>query len=320
MPLDPQVQDYLKRAAEAGDPPFNTLTPVAARRLMDSKTAMLGEPPTVERVEDRTIDGPEGPIKVRVYTPMTQVAGEGPLPLLVYFHGGGWVLGNIETHDGLARAIANEGPAIVAAVDYRLAPEAPFPAAVEDAYAAVCALHCEAAQLGGDPARLGVGGDSAGGNLAAVVSMRIRDRGGPALAWQLLVYPVIDCDFDTPSYRECADGFGLSRDEMAWYWDQYVETASERVLPQVSPLRADDLSGLPPAFVMTAEYDVLRDEAERYAERLASAGVPVTLKRYDGMIHGFLRRHMFFDAGRAALEDVGRELRKVMKTSWPAKA
>lgn len=312
MPLDPQVQDYLKRAAEAGDPPFNTLTPVAARRLMDSKTAMLGEPPTVERIEDRTIDGPGGPIKVRVYTPKTRGPGEGPLPLLVYFHGGGWVVGSIETHDGLCRAIANEGPAIVASVDYRLAPENPFPAAVEDAYAAVCALHREAVALGGDPSRMGVGGDSAGGNIAAVVCMLIRDRGGPSLAWQLLAYPVIDCDLDTPSYRECADGFGLSRDEMAWYWDQYAATAQERIHPQVSPLRADNLRGLPPAFVLTAEYDVLRDEAERYAERLKGAGVPVTLKRYDGMIHGFLRRHMFFDTGQAALEDVGRELRKAM--------
>jgi len=149
--------------------------------------------------------------------------------------------------------------------------------------------------------------------VAAVVALLCRDRGGPALAWQLLAYPIADCDLDTASYRECADGFGLSRAEMAWYWDQYVGTTAGRTDPHVSPLRAENLRGLPPAFVLTAEYDVLRDEAERYAERLKKADVPVTLKRYDGMIHGFLRRHMFFDAGRAALEDVGRELRQAMK-------
>ena len=230
MPLDPQVQDYLKRAAEEGAPPINALSPEEARAQMVTKTAMLGEPQAVERIEDRQVEGPAGAIPVRLYFPCN--AGNGdtqpPLPVLVYYHGGGWVIGSIETHDGLCRAIANESGAIVASVDYRLAPEHRFPAAVEDAYAAFCQLQSRAAEFGGDPARIGVGGDSAGGNLAAVVTLLSRDRGGPQIAWQLLAYPATDCDLDSGSYRDFADGFGLNRAEMSWFWDHYVETTAER--------------------------------------------------------------------------------------------
>lgn len=285
---------------------------------MREATLLLGEPPTVGRVEDRTVDGPGGPLKVRIYTPAADSlpSRAEPLPLLIYFHGGGWVVGDVDTHDGLCRAIANEGPTIVASVDYRLAPEHPFPAAVEDAYAAVRALHRDALELGGDPAQVCVGGDSAGGNLAAAAALLSRDRGGPSLAWQLLIYPIIDYDLKSSSYRECARGFGLERAEMAWFWNHYIHAEAERVHPLASPIRAENLQGLPPAFILTAEYDVLRDEGERYAKRLVEAGGRATLKRYDGMIHGFLRRYMFFEAGRAALAEVGRELRSA--TSAPS--
>ena len=280
---------------------------------MADKTAMLGPPPEVSRTEDGLIDGPGGQIPIRIYWPRSAEPEYG-WPILVYFHGGGWVLGDIDTHDGLCRAIANECPTIVISVDYRLAPEHPFPAAVEDAFAAVRWVQLEATRLGGHPTRIMVGGDSAGGNLAAVVSLLCRDRGEPKLAWQLLIYPATDSSLDSSSYLECANGFGLNRAEMAWFWDHYATTQAERIHPWASPLKTEDLSNLPPATILTAEYDVLRDEGEKYASRLKEAGVPVVLKRYDGMIHGFLRRYLLFDGGRRALDDIGQEMRKVMTT------
>jgi acetyl esterase len=296
--------------AELASPPVTALTPQAARALMEAESRSLGAMPRVGRVEDRTIPGPAGEIRVRVTTP----DGDGPLPALVYFHGGGWVVGSIATHDALCREITNAAGVAVVSVDYRLAPEHPFPAAVEDAYAATAWVAEHGPTIGIDPARIAVGGDSAGGNLAAVVALKARDEGGggPRLACQVLLYPITNDDLDTASYREFARGYMLTREAMAWYWDQYVPAPGDRRDPYASPLRAEDLGGLPPALVMTAGYDVLRDEAEAYAARLIEAGTRVQLSRHDGMIHGFLRRTAIFDQGRKALAEVGEMLRSTL--------
>jgi acetyl esterase/lipase len=255
------------------------------------------------KVEDRLLPGPEGApdIPVRVYWPRVDAD---PLPLVVFFHGGGWVICGLDTHDGLCRDLANGTDAIVISVDYRLAPEHPFPAAAEDAYAALRWAHDNAVSLGGDAAQIAVAGDSAGGNLAAAVALMARDRGGPPICFQLLVYPVIERDFETGSYRDNAEGYFLTRTQMQWYWQQYVgDDAEASVHPYASPIRADDLAGLPPAHVVTAEYDPLRDEGEAYGRRLADAGVPTDIRRYDGVFHGFFSMgHVLEGARQAAAE------------------
>ena len=240
------------------------------------------------------------------------MAGQGPLPVLVYFHGGGWVLGNIESHEGICRSLANAGGVIVVTVDYRLAPEYRFPAAADDAYAATLWAAEYAAEFSGDPGRIAVGGDSAGGNLAAVACLMARDKGRPHLTFQVLLYPITDYHINNQSYTAYADGYFLTRGEMAWYWEHYVEKEDDRRHPYASPSWAADLSGLPPALIITAEFDVLRDEGEAYARQLEAAGVSVKLSRYHGMIHGFIRRYPFFDQGRAAIEEIGCELRTSM--------
>jgi acetyl esterase len=308
MPLDPQAQDFLSRLAAAGLPSIQEQTVDQARAQVNLSTRFLGKPPHVQHVEDRTIPGPGGDLAIRVITP--DGAGQGPSPVVAFFHGGGWVLGNLSSHEGVCRMLANASRAIVAAVDYRLAPEHRFPDAAEDAYAAVAWLSNHAAEIGGDPSRIAVCGDSAGGNLATVAALMARDRNGPAIAFQALAYPITDFDPDNGSYREFAEGCFLTRDEMLWYWDQYVPTLEDRRRPYASPGRADDLSKLPPALVLTAEYDVLRDEGEAYARKLMEAGVPVKLSRYEGMIHGFLRRYPFFDQGRTAIEEIAAALRE----------
>lgn len=308
MPLDPQAQDFLSRLAAAGLPLIQEQTVEQARAQVNLSTRFLGKPPRVQRVEDRTIAGPGGNLAIRVITP--EGSATGPLPVIVFFHGGGWVLGNLSSHEGVCRALANASKSIVAAVDYRLAPEHPFPAAVDDAYAAVAWISTHAMEIGGDPSRIAVCGDSAGGNLAIVATLMARDRGGPKIAFQALAYPITDCDLDSGSYREFAEGCFLTRSEMLWYWDQYAPNFEDRLRPYASPNRAGDLSELPPALVITAGYDVLRDEGEAYARRLAEAGVPVKLSRFDGMIHGFLRRYPFFDQGRVAIEEIGVALRE----------
>ncbi len=308
MPLDPQVQDFLDRLAAAQLPSTDQQTVEQARSQMSVSTRFLGRPPHVKRVADLKIAGPGGELAIRVVTP--EEAGDDPLPVVVFFHGGGWVLGDLASHENVCRMLANITGAIVAAVDYRLAPEHPYPAAAEDAYAAVAWISAHASEFGGDPSRLAVCGDSAGGNLAAVVSLMARDRGGPSLAFQVLAYPITDFDLDTDSYLQFATGFFLTRAEMAWFWDQYAPNVEDRRRPYASPNRAPDLSGLPPALVITAGHDVLRDEGEAFAQRLQASGTPVKLSRYEGMIHGFLRRYPFFDQGRAALDEIGAELRR----------
>lgn len=305
MPLDPQARAVLDQMAALGLPPLGTLSPEETRRNMELRQAALppGEP--VASVEDRTIPGPANAIPIRIYRP----ASDAPLPVLVYFHGGGWVIGSINTHDSICRTLANAAACIVVSVDYRLAPEHKFPAAVEDAYAATvwCATH--AATFGGDPRRVAVGGDSAGGNLAAVVALLARDQGAPSLVYQILIYPVTDYRFDTPSYRENAEGYLLTRDGMRWFWGHYLSDAAQGAHPHASPLRAQNLAGLPPALVITAEFDPLRDEGEAYAARLQEAGVPVVCSRYDGMIHGFFGMTLMLDKARQAVGEVASTLR-----------
>ncbi len=307
MPLDPQVQAFLDQIAASGAPPIHTLSVEAARNLALQDIPQLSEgPEAVKQVENREIPGPAGSIPIRIYTP----EGEGPLPLLVYFHGGGWVVCNLETHDALCRRLANEGSCIVVSVDYRLAPEHKFPAAVEDCYAATQWVANNASALNGDPTRIAVGGDSAGGNLAAVVTLLARDQGGPSLLFQLLIYPVTDYHTPgTPSYQENAEGYYLTREDMFWFWDLYLNNEAEARHPHASPLLAESLQGLPPALVITAEYDVLRDEGERYAQRLQGAGVPVVLKRYDSMIHGFFDIGPF-ESGPQAIKEAMALLRE----------
>jgi acetyl esterase len=312
MPLDPQVRDFLERLAAANLPPIDEQPIQEARAQMNLSTHFLGPLLHVDRVEDRLIQGPESSLRVRIITPSGARAE--PRPVLVYFHGGGWVLGNIETHEGVCRAVANAAGVTVVSVDYRLAPEHKFPAAALDAHAAVTWAAYSAQEFGGDPRRIMVGGDSAGGNLAAVACLMARDHRGPSLAYQVLIYPITDFNQERASYEECAEGFFLTRAEMAWYWDHYTKTSDDRRHPYASPCQSDDLRGLPPALVITAEFDVLRDEGEDYARRLQAASVPVKLHRYDGMIHGFVRRFPFFDQGKAAIEEIGRELRAAMSS------
>jgi acetyl esterase len=239
---------------------------------------------------------------VRLYRP-----GAEPAPVLAYFHGGGWVLGSLETHHGVCATLAKLSGCVVCSVDYRMAPEHRFPAAVEDAWAATTWLAEHADAVGGRPGALAVGGDSAGGNLAAVCALRARDTGLP-LALQLLVYPATDADLDRSTYREFADGYYLTRYSMGWFWDHYLPEG-DRFHPDASPLRADDVGGTAPALVITVEFDPLRDEGEAYARRLEEAGVPVTLTRYDGTIHGFFRMPGVIDRANDALAEAAAALR-----------
>lgn len=287
--LDPQVRALLDQFA--GRPSLDTLpVDVGRRGFAEAMAKMI---PSIDGpgVADRVIDGPGGPLRLRIYRPPG--ANPGPLPLVVFFHGGGWVICDLDTHDPTCRRLCVGANAVVVSVDYRLAPEHRFPAAPDDCDAATRWAIANAGALGADPGRVVLAGDSAGGNLAAAVALRLRDSGGPAVAGQLLVYPVTDhhtAGFG--SYAEFAEGFGLTRSVMAWFWDHYLGEPMAAVragdLPaDAVPLRAADLSGLPPALVLTAGFDVLRDEGEAYAARLREAGVPTVLERHAGMHHGF---------------------------------
>ncbi len=304
MPLDPQAKAFLDQLAAASAPPLNAL-PVAEARQALRTLFSTGGPEPVHKVEDRQIPGPAGGLPVRTYTP----AGKGPLPVLVYFHGGGWVLGDLETHDSTCRTLANAAGCIVMAVDYRLAPEHKFPAAPEDCYAATKWVVLNAASFGGDPTRIAVGGDSAGGNLTAAVALMAADRGAPTLVYQLLIYPVTNYAFDTPSYRENADGYLLTREAMQWFWGHHLANENDGQNAYASPLRARDCRRVPPALVITAEFDPLRDEGEAYAARLREAGVPVEVKRYNGMIHGFFSLGHVLEQGKKAVADAAAGLR-----------
>ena len=308
MALLPEMRALLDRQAASGRPPLHRQSVEQARAFhVQDAPALNGEPVAVAAVTDRTVPGPAGELPVRVYTP----EGEAPFPIVVFFHGGGWVVGTLDTYDPLCRALAAATPAVVVSVDYRLAPEHRWPAAVEDAYAATLWASRNAAALGGAQHRLAVAGDSAGGNLAAVVALGARDRGGPAIAFQLLVYPVLDAAGDTPSWREYAEGYHLTAAGMRWYWDHYLGGA-DGAAPDASPLRAAFVGGLPPALVIGAECDILRDEGEAYAARLAEAGVDASAGRYPGVVHGFFRWRAVTGAAEAALQEAAAALRTAL--------
>jgi len=297
MPLDPQVEALLATMNDAPEVDFWQVEPAVVRQAFGS-LGPEAAPPPVANVENRTIPGPAGELPVRIYTPDAQ----GALPLLVFFHGGGFVLCGLDSHDALARSLCNGARAVVVSVDYRLAPEAKFPAAPEDCYAATVWAVENASSLGADGARVALAGDSAGGNLAAVVAQLAKQRGGPALCHQLLIYPVTAQGSTTPSYEANAEGYFLTRDMMEWFWHHYLENEDDGRDPMASPLLAQDLAGLPPATVFTAEFDPLCDEGEAYARRLDEAGVPTQHVRYDGVIHGFVSMYEILDKGRDAIE------------------
>jgi acetyl esterase len=304
MALDPGLKLVLDQLAANPGPQLHEL-PVAQARAFFEQMQLPRPELKVAAIEDRRIPGPAGEIPVRIYRP----DGKGPLPALVYFHGGGWVIGGIETHDPTCRSSPIGWAAWVVSVDYRLAPSIAIPAAAEDCFAATKWVAANAAALGVDPKRLAIGGDSAGGNLAAAVALMARDRRGPALRYQLLIYPVTDADFTRASYRENAEGYLLTSQAMEWFWGHYVPDAAQRKEPYAAPLQAKDLAGLPPAFVLTAEYDPLRDEGEAFAKRLQQAGVATRLTRYDGAIHGFFSMGLLAEVARTAVADAVVELR-----------
>ena len=256
------------------------------------------------RLKSGTIPTPNGDLPIRIYTP----EGDGPLPVLVFFHGGGWVVGNLESHDATCRALTNAAGCITIAVDYRLAPEHKFPAAPEDCYEATKWAVLNVASLGGDPQRVAVGGDSAGGNLAAAVALMSGDRGAPSLAYQLLLYPVTNHSFDTESCRQNGEGYLLTKDSMVWFWDHYLENDEAGKNPYASPLQAKYINSPPPGLVITAEFDPLRDEGEAYAKRLQDAGCDIKISRYDGTIHGFFS-FFHLDAQKKALAEAAEGLR-----------
>ncbi|MFJ8236200.1 alpha/beta hydrolase [Ureibacillus sp. NPDC094379] len=307
MALDSQAKFLLEQMEAAGAPPMSSLSPEDARLTTDF-SALAGIPEKVGKVENRAIPGPGGEIPVRIYTP----EGEGPFPSLVFYHGGGWVIGDLDTVDVPCRLLANRANCVVVSVDYRLAPEHKFPAAADDAYAAAKWVVENGPSIKVDSSRVAVGGDSAGGNLAAVVSLMARDKNEIDLAYQLLIYPVTNHSYETVSYSDNADGYLLTKESMIWFWNHYLRDAQDGENPYASPLQAEDLSGLPPALVITAEFDPLRDEGEAYAQRLKEAGVSVEETRYNGMIHGFFWMPGALDQGMKAVNQAADALKRAL--------
>ena len=293
MPIHPQTLAVIDIMAQMGVSVGGS--PSDLRALMASFPRPEGDP--VDVVANRTVPGPAGDIPVRIYSPSG--VGSRPSPAMVWFHGGGWVYGSLDSADFVCRGIANRAGCRVISVDYRLAPEAKCPAAVDDCFAVTRWVADHAAELDVDANRIAVGGDSCGGNLAAVVTQLAREHGGPTLAFQALVYPITNHRFDTPSYRDYGNGYLLTRDAMVYFWNHYLGEQADGTGPLASPLRAATLAGLPPAIVITAEYDPLRDDGEAYAARLRADDVAVELVRYDGQIHGFFGNAMIDDGIRA---------------------
>ncbi|NMJ40116.1 alpha/beta hydrolase [Roseomonas sp. JC162] len=308
MPLDPGAQRVLDLIREVGRPPLHTLSPIEARAASSaSRTVLQPDPQEVAEVANLTCPGPAGPIALRRYRGLGAAAG--PLPCLLYLHGGGWVIGDLESHDQLCRALANYTQAMVIAVDYRLAPEAIFPAAVDDAAAALRFVVAEAASLGIDPARIAVGGDSAGGNLAAVLALMGRDGTLPAPGFQLLLYPATDMAGNTPAYERFLEGYPLTTATMRWFIDHYIPDHAERIDWRASPLRAASLAGTAPAFVMTCGHDPLVDEGIAYARRLDQEGVSVTHLHVADQMHAYLTMGRFIPASDLTLRQAAAALR-----------
>ncbi len=308
-PLHPQVAQLLEQLNAPSVPRPEQLPLEDMRAAFRGMAALSTMPAEPAPTEDRVLEGPGGPLSVRLY----RLHGDGAGPLVVYFHGGGWTIGGIDTHDAVCQQLAVGTPAVVVSVDYRLAPEHPFPAALEDAEVATAWAAAHAEELGGD-GRLVVAGDSAGGNLAAVVARHARDKGGPSIDFQLLLYPVTDLTCSHPSYEENGEGNLLTRNLMELFISSYLSGADPGD-PDVSPLLAADLAGLPPAHVVTAEFDPLRDEGEAYARRLAEAGVAASFTRYEGTIHYFLAMDGIFDESRRAMAEVLDVLRQAAPSS-----
>jgi acetyl esterase len=298
--LHPDARQFLDVIAESGAPPLISMTPDEAREGSAFFVELIGAGPDVAVVRDIEIPGPNGAIPARVYEPVPD-----PFGTVVYYHGGGWVLGCLDEFDAVCQALAVASGARVVSVDYRLAPEHRFPAAADDAFAALVQI---AARHPGEP--IVVAGDSAGGNLAAVSALRARETGGPEIALQVLVYPVVDCDFTRPSYVECSgrDLF-LNTAELVWFWDHYAPDEADREHPYASPIRAADLAGLPPAYIVVAQHDPLRDEGLAYASALESAGVPVTVARYEDQIHAFFWLVNVMESADRAVAEAGAAIR-----------
>ena len=306
--LDPQAKAAIDLVIKSGRPPYHRLSPKEARQMFrDTRPASTPPAPEIGAVTELSAEG----IPVRLYRPKG-VPASTPLPALVFFHGGGWVIGDLETHDVLCRQLTAGAGISVVNVDYRLAPEHKFPAAIDDAWAATRWVAAQAPALGIDAGRLAVGGDSAGGNLAAVVALLARDHGAPALALQVLTYPVTDPGAESASYTEFADGFLLTRDSMRWFVAHYLASARDAVDWRVSPLRASSVAGVAPALVLTAGFDPLRDEGDAYARKLREAGVRVDSICYGGMIHGFVPMGRLIETGNRAVAHIAATLRQAL--------
>jgi acetyl esterase len=311
MALHPQAKAFLDMLASAGRPPIEQLPVPEARTLALALIDFSGPEEPIAEVHNRSISGPGGSTPVRVYRPVKKET----LPVLVYFHGGGFVICNLDTHDRQCRSLANASGCAVISVDYRLAPEHKYPAAVDDAYAATRHIAEHAAEFGVDPNRIAVGGDSAGGNLATVVSLLSRDQGGPRLKFQLLIYPLVDFYDESPSMQQYSKDHFLTRESMDWFTENYLPNREAGLEPSASPMNAANLKGLPPAMIITAECDPLRDQGEAYARKLQSAGVQVALKRYEGMIHPFFQFGGVLDTARVAMADAGSAIRRALGTA-----
>jgi acetyl esterase len=287
MALDLATVTFLEEMAASGGTPSQEMTVEGARAMGASLAAMAGPAPEMARVEDHIVARDDGDVPLRVLVPI-----EPPQGVIVFYHGGGWVMGKIDEYETMARKIAERTSCAVVLVEYRLAPEHRYPTAVDDSYAALEWVAEHLSDIAGTEDPLMVAGDSAGGNLAAIMAVRARDRSGPRIALQILIYPVTDADFDRSSFADPENQLLLTKDAMVWAWDQYLPDPSRRAEPDASPLRTPDLAGLPPVVVLTAEHDVLRDEGEAYADRLEEAGVPVDRRRYAGQMHGFFTQLM----------------------------
>jgi acetyl esterase len=304
--LDPDAALVFKAFQEAGRPPYETVSPAEARELyLKARIVSNPEPPELKSVQPLAIPAPHGSIPARIYTPLKLREDNGLAPCLVFFHGGGWVIGNLDSHDVVCRKLADEGQLIVISVDYRLAPEHKFPAAVDDAIAATKWIAGNARDLGIDASRLCVGGDSAGGNLAAVVAISARDGNGPAIAGQVLVYPAIDFALTHPSHSEPETSILLTHSVIRWFRDHYLNGAADIDDWRASPARAKTLIGLPPAYVLVAGGDPLRDEGDEYAKRMKEAGVPVTYRNFPGQFHGFFTMGKLLRQANVAASEIG---------------
>lgn len=309
MALDPQVAAFLEKLAADPRPGWDTMPATEARRLFEEFNQFTVPPEKLDSVEDLRISSE---VSVRIFRP-TPMTSDSPAPVVVYFHGGGWVLGNLNTHDSTCRRLAKRSGCCVVSVEYRLAPEFPFPAAVDDAFEALSFVVRSGAEQGFDPDRIAVAGDSAGGNLAAAVACRAGHSRLTRLRGQLLIYPATSPRCDTQSFAEFADGFGLTAESMNWFWKQYLQGANDHSNPLASFEHVDRLELFPKTLVLTAEYDVLRDEGEAFAKRLGEAGVDCELRRYDGLIHGFFHFTGLFDRGLRAVDESAEWLRDLLQ-------